>query len=277
MGRIVVGQENSTDIELYYEDHGSGQPVVLVHGFPVDGHSWERQAAVLLDAGYRVIAYDRRGFGRSSQPTTGYEFDTFAADLDRLMTALDLSDVALVGFSMGSGEVARYLARYGSARVSRAAFLAALGTHLLAPAAGVEGVPISVFDGIVDAIHADRFAFLRSFLGDFFNLDETLGSRISQAYVDNVWRVAVSASGYATAAVVHTWHTDFQGDLPKVAVPTLVLHGTGDRILPIDVSGRPLRAALPASTYVELEGAPHGLFETHHAEVSAALLAFLRS
>ena len=277
MSTITVGTENSTPIELYYEDHGEGQPVVLIHGYPLDGHSWEKQSRALLDAGYRVITYDRRGFGQSSQPTTGYDFDTFAADLKTLLDTLDLTDVVLVGFSMGTGEVGRYLGAYGSERVAKAAFLASLEPYLLQADDNPTGVPASVFEGIEQAALNDRFAWFDDFYQNFYNLDENLGSRISEAAVRGSWQVASAASWYASAAVVHTWHTDFRADIEKIDVPALILHGTADRILPIDATGREFAKRLPDARYVEIEGAPHGLLWTHADEVNAALLAFLGS
>jgi peroxiredoxin len=272
---LTVGSENSTDIQLYYEDHGSGQPVVLIHGYPLDGHSWEKQSAELLAAGYRVITYDRRGFGRSSQPTTGYDYDTFAADLKVLLDTLDLTDAVLVGFSMGTGEVARYLGTYGSARVAKAAFLASLEPFLLRTDDNPKGVPQDVFDGIRAAVDADRYAYFTAFYRDFYNTDENLGGRLSEEALRNSWNVAAGSSWYASSAAVPTWTTDFRADIPKVDVPALILHGTADRILPIDATGRPFHQLLPSAEYVEVDGAPHGLLWTHAAEVNEALLAFL--
>ncbi|MDQ0760383.1 alpha/beta fold hydrolase [Streptomyces canus] len=275
MPYITVGDENSAPIELYYEDHGTGQPVVLIHGYPLDGHSWEKQVPVLLEAGHRVITYDRRGFGRSSQPTTGYDYDTFAADLDKVLTSLDLTDAVLVGFSMGTGEVGRYLGTYGSGRVAKAVFLASLEPFLLKTDDNPAGVDQAVFDGILDAVTKDRYAYFDAFYQDFYNLDETLGSRISEAAVRNSWNVAAGASAHASVACVPTWITDFRADVAKIDVPSLIVHGTGDRILPIDSTGRPFHALLPSAEYVEIEGAPHGLLWTYAEEVNAALLDFL--
>ncbi len=272
---ITVGQENSTDIELYYEDHGSGQPVVLIHGYPLDGHSWEKQSAALLAAGYRVITYDRRGFGQSSQPTTGYDYDTFAADLNTVMETLDLRDAVLVGFSMGTGEVGRYLGTYGSERVAKAAFLASLEPYLLKTDDNPTGVDGSVFEGIEKAVTADRYAYFTAFYEDFYNLDENLGTRISEEALRNSWNVAAGSSAYASIAAVATWTTDFRADLAKIDVPALILHGTADRILPIEATGEPFHQALPQAEYVVVEGAPHGLLWTHAQEVTDALLAFL--
>ncbi|MFI1961854.1 alpha/beta fold hydrolase [Streptomyces althioticus] len=272
---ITVGQENSTDIELYYEDHGAGQPVVLIHGYPLDGHSWEKQTRALLAAGYRVITYDRRGFGQSSQPTTGYDYDTFAADLNTVMETLDLRDAVLVGFSMGTGEVGRYLGTYGSERVAKAAFLASLEPYLLKTDENPTGVDGSVFAGIKKAVIEDRYAYFTGFYQDFYNLDENLGTRISEEALRNSWNVAAGSSAYASIAAVATWTTDFRADVAKIDVPALILHGTADRILPIEATGEPFRRALPQAEYVVVEGAPHGLLWTHAQEVTDALLAFL--
>ncbi|WP_431989478.1 alpha/beta fold hydrolase [Streptomyces albogriseolus] len=272
---ITVGQENSTDIELYYEDHGTGQPVVLIHGYPLDGHSWEKQTAALLAAGYRVITYDRRGFGQSGQPTTGYDYDTFAADLNTVMETLDLRDAVLVGFSMGTGEVGRYLGTYGSERVAKAAFLASLEPYLLKTDDNPTGVDGAVFEGIEKAVIADRYAYFTGFYQDFYNLDENLGTRISEEALRNSWNVAAGSSAYASIAAVATWTTDFRADVAKIDVPALILHGTADRILPIESTGEPFHRALPQAEYVVVEGAPHGLLWTHAQEVTDALLAFL--
>ena len=278
MGHIVVGNENSTPIELYYEDQGSGQPVVLIHGYPLNGHSWERQTRELLAAGYRVITYDRRGFGRSSKVGSGYDYDTFAADLNALVEALDLRDVVLVGFSMGTGELARYVARYGHQRVAKLAFLAALEPFLVARDDNPEGVPQEVFDGIESAAEDDRYAWFTQFFADFYNLDENLGSRISQGVVTASWNVAVSSAPVAAHAVVPAWLEDFRTDVEAVrnsGKPALILHGTSDNILPIDATARRFRQALPEAQYIEIDGAPHGLLWTHADEVNAALRSFL--
>ncbi|WP_066300585.1 alpha/beta fold hydrolase [Arthrobacter luteolus] len=276
MGHISVGSENSTSIDLYYEDHGAGQPVVLIHGYPLDGASWEKQTAALLEAGYRVITYDRRGFGKSSKPATGYDYDTFAADLDTILTTLELQDVVLAGFSMGTGEVGRYLGTYGSARIAKAVFLGSLEPYLLQADDNPTGVPQEVFDGLLAAVTADRYAFFTEFFKNFYNADDLLGTpRLSQEVINAGWNLAVSASPVAAAAAQPTWLTDFRQDIPKIDVPALIVHGTADNILPIDATGRQFAKALPSADYVEIEGAPHGLLWTHAAEVNEALLAFL--
>ena len=273
----VTSTATDQTVELYYEDHGSGQPVVLIHGYPLDGHSWEKQTVALLDAGYRVITYDRRGFGRSTKATQGYDYDTFTADLDAVLTTLDLRDVVLVGFSMGTGEVGRYLGTRGSGRVAKAAFLASIEPFLLQTDETPGGLPQDAFDEIAANAQRDRFAWYDEFFQNFYNLDENLGSRISEAAVRGSWQVAAGAAPWAAWEVVPTWHTDLRADIAAIDVPTLILHGTGDRILPIEATGRPFHALLPQATYVEVEGAPHGLLWTHAQEVTAALLEFLAS
>src|SRR5438128_8834400 len=232
MPYVTVGKENSGNIELYYEDHGSGKPVILIHGYPLSGASWEKQMPVLLNAGYRVIAYDRRGFGKSSQPTAGYNYDTFAADLREVITQLKLQDVTLVGFSMGGGEIARYFGKYGSKGVSKAVFIGAVPPFLLKTADNPEGVDGSVFEGIKKAVAADRYAFFTEFFKNFYNTDLYLGKRVSDDVVRASWNVAAGSSGKGSLDCVSTWGTDFRKDLSRIDVPTLVIHGDADRITP---------------------------------------------
>src|SRR5215469_3102914 len=243
MPYVNVGTENSGAIELYYEDHGSGPPVVLIHGYPLSSKAWDKQVPVLLDLGCRVIAYDRRGFGKSSQPTTGYDYDTFAADLNALMDKLDLRDAVLVGFSMGTGEVTRYLGTYGSGRVAKAALLGAIPPFLLKTDDNPEGVDKSVFEQIKAAVIADRPAYFKDFLDNFYNVDVLGGTRISDQAWQNSFIVAVGASAHAAYACVDTWLTDFRADLPKIDVPTLLIHGDADPARAIDpVDRQALRA-----------------------------------
>ena len=274
---VTVGHENSADIEIYYEDHGGGQPVVLIHGYPLNGRSWEKQQRVLLDAGHRVINYDRRGFGNSSQPTIGYDYDTFAADLNALIEHLALDDIVLVGFSMGTGEVTRYLGTYGSRRVSKAALLGAIPPFLLKTDDNPEGVDQSVFDGIRAAVVADRPAYFKAFLDDFYNVDVLGGTRISEQAWQASFNVAVAASPYAADACVPTWLTDFRADLPKIDVPTLLVHGDADRILPFDSTAKRLPGLIADLKLVVVEGGPHNIAWTHPEEVNKALLDFLGS
>jgi non-heme chloroperoxidase len=275
MSVVTVGSQNGSDIDIYFEDHGSGQPVMLIHGYPLSGQSWERQERVLLEAGYRVISYDRRGFGQSSKPTIGYDYDTLAADLSVLIDHLDLTDINLVGFSMGTGEVTRYLGTWGSARVRRAALLGALPPFLLKTDDNPEGVDSEVFDGIKAGILGDRFAYLETFLNDSYNADVLGGSRIS----DQAWHAgfiaALGASAYATHACVDTWLTDFRPDLRRFDVPTLVIHGTDDRILPVRATAERLPGFIEDVRVVTLDRGPHNIAWTHPDEVNAALLTFL--
>ena len=272
---VIVGTENDAPIEIHYEDHGSGHPVVLIHGYPLNGNSWERQERELLANGYRVVTYDRRGFGRSSQPTLGYDYDTFAGDLRALLDHLDLSVVVLVGFSMGTGEVIRYLATYGSRRVRKAALLGAIPPFLLKTDDNPEGVDDQVFADIETAIVADRYVYFENFLNNFYNVDVLGGTRISDRAWQASFNVAVGSSPHATYACVDTWLTDFRADLPKVDVPVLVLHGTEDRILPFEATSARLPELISDCTLVPVEGGPHNIAWTHPEEVNEALLAFL--
>ena len=275
MPRITVGTENSAEIEVHYEDHGSGQPVVLIHGYPLNGASWEKQERALLQAGYRVISYDRRGFGKSSQPTVGYDYDTFAADLNALLEHLDISDVVLVGFSMGTGEVTRYLGTYGSTRVAKAVLMGAIPPFLLKTSDNPDGVDGAVFDEIKAAVLKDRPAYFKDFLDNFYNVDELGGTRISEQAWQNSFIVAVGASPYAAHACVDTWLTDFRDDLPKIDVPTLLIHGDADRILPYAATAARLPELIKDLEFVTVAGGPHNIAWTHPDEVNSALLAFL--
>ena len=275
MSYIAVGKENSSDIKIYYEDHGSGQPVVLIHGYPLSGTSWEKQLPVLLKAGYRVITYDRRGFGKSSQPTSGYDYDTFAEDLHKLVTQLKLRDFTLVGFSMGGGEVARYFGKYGSKGVSKAVIISGIPPYLLKTADNPEGVDASVFDGIQKAVAADRYAFFTGFFQNFYNTDVFLGKRVSEQAVQASWNIAASASAIACLACVPTWHEDFRKDLSRIDVPALVIQGDADRILPITATGLRTAKLIKAPRQVVVKDGPHCIPWTHAEEVNAELLSFL--
>ncbi|MDX6628658.1 MAG: non-heme chloroperoxidase [Gaiellales bacterium] len=274
---VTVGQENSAPIKIHYEDIGAGKPIVLIHGFPLSGRSWEKQVPALLQAGYRVITYDRRGFGDSSQPSFGYDYDTFAQDLHLLITELDLREVVLGGMSMGGGEVARYLAAYGSERVSAAAIISGVPPFLLKTRETPQGLDQSVFDDIQTAIAKDRLAYLTGFLAAFFNTDVLLGKRVSDEVVRDSWNIAAGASPIGTWSCPQTWHTDFRDDLKHIDVPTLVMHGDADRILPIEATGARTHEAIEGSRFLVVEGAPHGLLWTHAEEVNRGLLKFLAS
>jgi non-heme chloroperoxidase len=276
MPYITVGKENSANIDIYYEDFGSGKPVMLIHGFPLSGHSWEKQVADLLAAGYRVITYDRRGFGDSSQPSIGYDYDTFAADLNRLIVELDLRDVALVGFSMGTGEVTRYLSKYGSERVSKAVLLAPVPPFLLKTDDNPEGVDRSVFDKIMAAIVADRPSYLSAFFSDFYNVDVLGGNRISNDAIRLSWQVAAAASAKATLDCVPSWLTDFRDDLPRIDVPTLIVQGDADRILPFSSTGARLPKLIKNSWLEVIPNGPHAINWTHADKLNPILLDFLK-
>jgi non-heme chloroperoxidase len=275
MPRITVGAENGSDIDIHYEDHGSGAPVVLIHGYPLNGQSWEHQERALLESGHRVITYDRRGFGRSSQPTVGYDYDTFAADLNALLDHLGLDNLVLVGFSMGTGEVTRYLSTYGSARVRKAALLGVIPPFLLKTDDNPDGVDAKVFEDIKAAIAGDRYAYFKNFLDNFYNVDVLGGSRISEQAWQASFNVAAGSSPHATYACVDTWLTDFRGDLPKIDVPTLVMHGTEDRILPFEATAARLPGLIKDMRLVTVDGGPHNIAWTHPEIVNSELLKFL--
>jgi non-heme chloroperoxidase len=275
MSYVEVGKENSTSIHLYYEDHGAGQPVVLIHGYPLNSGSWEKQVPVLLNAGYRVIAYDRRGFGKSSQPASGYNYDTFAEDLHHLVQHLKLRDFVLVGFSMGGGEVARYIGKYGSKDVSKSVIIGGIPPYLLKTGDNPEGVDKNVFDGIEKAVKADRYAFFTEFFKNFYNTDVHLGKRVSEQAVQASWNVASIASGIASVACVPTWYEDFRGDLTKIDVPTLVIHGDSDRIVPFSAAGQRTAKLVKGAELVVIKDGPHNVAWTHAEEVNRELVRFL--
>lgn len=275
MSTITVGQENSAPIELYYEDQGSGRPVVLLAGWPFDARSWEPQLHPLLEAGYRVISYDRRGFGRSSAPTVGYDFDTLAADLDEVLRSLDVRDATIVGFSLGTGEVARYIGRFGTDRLRSAVLIESLTPTFAGGPDNPKGVDGAGVAGVQQAILEDRYAWLTGMMDDFLNLDDYRGTRVSEDTVRAMWSAGAGASPYATWACPQGWLEDFRADLERIDVPSLIMHGTADRILSIDGQGRRAHEALPAARYVEIEGGPHIHPVTHTAEVNRELLRFL--
>lgn len=275
MPYVTVGKENAGNIELYYEDHGSGKPVVLIHGYPLSGTSWEKQVPALLNAGYRVITYDRRGFGNSSQPTEGYNYDTFAEDLHKLITHLNLQNFTLVGFSMGGGEIARYFGKYGSKGVSKAVIVGGVPPFLLKTPDNPEGVDASVFEGIQKAVAADRYAFFTEFFKNFYNTDLLLGKRVSEEVLRASWNIAAGASATASRACVPTWHEDFRADVARIEVPTLVIHGDADRIVPISAAGIRTAKLVKGARLQVVNGGPHCITWTHADEVNAGLLSFL--
>jgi pimeloyl-ACP methyl ester carboxylesterase len=275
MPYINVGEENSGAIELYYEDHGAGSPIVLVHGWPLSGRSWERQVPVLVAGGHRIITYDRRGFGESSKPISGYDYDTLAGDLNKLMTKLDLREITLIGFSMGGGEVARYLGTYGSERVSQAVFISAIPPFLLKTSDNPQGVDASVFEDTRKAIAADRLAYISHFLTKFYNVDALRGQLLSDEAVQLSWSIAAGASPTGTMDCVTAWLTDFREDLGRIEIPTLVIHGDADRILPLAATGKRMLEFVKGSRLVVVEGGPHGITWTHAEQVNHELLGFL--
>jgi non-heme chloroperoxidase len=288
MSTVTVGRENSADIEIYYEDHGAGQPVVLIHGYPLSGRAWDRQVPALLEAGYRVITYDRRGFGKSSQPAAGYDYDTFAADLHALLDHLDLRDAVLAGHSMGTGEVTRYLASYGSGehhalqlghhqpRVAKGVLISPIPPYLLQTEDNPDGVPQSLFDGFAAAAAADTPAWMKGFLDNFYNAGTLRGTLVSDQAWQASWNLAVTASALAAVACVGTWTTDFRADLPQIDVPILVIQGDADQVLPLDKTGKKLPGLIRDVELTVIEGGPHAIPWTHADQVNAALLDFLR-
>jgi non-heme chloroperoxidase len=272
---VTAGRENSAAIRIYYEDHGSGPPVVLVHGYALNGHSWEKQEAALLAAGHRVITYDRRGCGASSRPSTGYDFDTLAADLHVLLRSLDLRGVVLAGFAMGTGEVARYLAAHGPARVRAAVLVAPLLPFLLKTDDNPDGIDRGVFEGLAARIAADRPAAMKDFLDRSYNVDLLGGSRVSDQAWQNSFYVAISASAHAALGCVTACREDFRGDLATISIPVLVIHGDQDRILPYEATGSRLPALLENIRSTVIAGGPHAITWTHADEVNQALLDFI--
>ena len=275
MPYVDVGTENSGAIELYYEDHGSGPPVVLIHGYPLSGRAWDKQVPVLLDMGRRVITYDRRGFGKSSQPTTGYDYDVFAADLNALMEKLDLRDAVIVGHSMGTGEVTRYLGVYGSARVAKGVLVSPIPPFLLQTSDNPEGLPASLFEGFIESARADTPAWMKGFLDNFYNMDVLGGKLVSDQAFQASFSLATAASGTAAVARIPTWETDFRGDVAKIEVPMLVIQGDADRILPFDKTGKRLPGLIKDVKLVAIEGGPHAIAWTHADQVNRALYQFL--
>ena len=275
MAMLHAGTENDAPIELHYEDVGTGSPVVLIHGWPLSGRSWESQVPALVEAGRRVVTYDRRGFGDSSQPWGGYDYDTFAADLDVLLQHLDLREVALVGFSMGGGEVVRYIARYGTDRVAKAVLAAAVPPYLYKsddnPEGGLDDATIAAFQ---EGVRTDRLAFLDEFTTNFFSAGGQL--KVSEPQREYARDIAASASPKGTLDCIAAFaRTDFRADLEKITVPTLVIHGDSDAIVPFEVSGRRSAEAIANAELVVVKGAPHGFNASHADEFNGHLLRFL--
>lgn len=276
MAFLTVAQENSQDIKLHFEDHGEGDILLLIHGYPFSGTAWEKVEALLLEEGFRVITYDRRGFGLSSKPSLGYDYDTFAADLDSLLTQLNLYDVTLVGHSMGSGEITRYLSKYGAERVKNAIFVSPIPPFILKTEDNQTGVDQSVFDGFKKAIETDRYAFITEFLKNFYNTDDVVGKPLSNEKIRADFILASSASPIAFLKCVDTWLTDFRDDLPKITVPSLIIQGDMDRILPLDKTGKLMSEKIKAELKV-VAGGSHGIPWTHADQIFDDILEFLES
>jgi pimeloyl-ACP methyl ester carboxylesterase len=274
---VTVGEENSSKIELYYEDLGAGSPVILLAGYPLTGTAWEKQIPALIAAGHRVITLDRRGFGRSSRPSVGYDFDTLAGDLDALVNHLRLTEVSLVGWSMGTGEIIRYIGKYGVSRVRKIALLGTMGPFWLKTADNPDGAEAGMFEGFQTAMRADRPATMLNIIKNARNHDVLGGTLVSDEAINEAWNVAVTASPIAAVECLGAWMTDFGADVPKITVPTLIVHaGDTDRVLPPDISSRKLVKLISGARLVEIEGGPHDILWTHPDEVNEALVAFLR-
>jgi non-heme chloroperoxidase len=277
MPYVNVGKENSGSVELYYEDHGSGPPVVLIHGYPLSGRAWDKQLPVLLDAGRRVIVYDRRGFGKSSQPAVGYDYDTFASDLAALMDKLDLRDAIIVGHSMGTGEVTRYLGAHGSSRVAKGVLVSPIPPFLRQADDNPEGLPASLFDGFVKEAEADIPAWMKGFLDNFYNFDQLRGTLVSDQAYQSSFSLALAMSAIAAVACIPTWETDFRADLAKIDVPIMVIDGDADRVLPYEKTGKRLPGLIKEMELVTIEGGPHAIAWTHASQVNDALLRFVKA
>lgn len=276
MPYVNVGIEKGNDIKLSYADYGEGKPVVLIHGWPLSHRMWEKQIAALTEAGHRVIAYDRRGFGESYKPWGGHEYDTLAADLHTILEELNLQDATLVGFSMGGGEVARYIATYGTERVAKAVLMSSVTPYLLKSDDNPDGVDRSVFDDMIAGIQKDRPEFLENFSKAFFNWDTDGKDLLSKAALRHAWDIAVWANPKATIDCVKAFsETDFRQDLTKFDIPTLVLHGDADQTVPFEVSGKRAHELIDGSELVVIEGGAHGLTYTQPEKVNQALLDFI--
>lgn len=275
MHYIEVGKENAATIDLHYQDYGTGKPAILLHGWPLSEASWENQIPVLLANGYRVIAYGRRGFGESSKPATGYNYDTFADDLHHIITKLNLKDITLIGFSMGTGEVARYISTYGDERIEKAVFISGILPALVKAENNPEGIDKQIFDDMIKECIEDRPEFMHGFLSDFYSHSIVGRKAVSDEMIRYSWTLAMQASKLATINCIDSWGEDFRDDIKKIKVPSLVIHGSGDKITPIKVCGKRLKEMLPGCEYLEIDGGPHGLLASHAEEVNAALVRFL--
>ncbi len=276
MGTIETKDgQHGQPVKIHYCDWGEGKPVILIHGWPSTSQMWEYQLAEIAGAGFRAIAYDRRGFGHSSVPFQAYDYDSLASDLNALIEGLDLNEVTLVGFSMGGGEVVRYLSRYGAARVSKVVLISAVTPFLAKTADNPDGVPTEVFDQITEGLKKDRPGFLDGFGKDFFGVS-MLNHPVSTPFLEHFRTLSTLSSAHATLECAAAFaYTDFRQDLPTVTVPTLIIHGDADKTVPIEASGNRTAAAIPHAQYIVYEGAPHGLFYTHKDRLNADLIRFI--
>ena len=275
MAFVVNEKDAQNSTKIFYEDNGQGKALLFIHGWPLNGDQWEYQVGPLLEAGYRCITYDRRGFGRSDRPSTGYDYITFAADLKAVIDATGAKDITLVGFSMGGGEIAKYFSEFGGAKVSKVVLISSILPFMLLTEDNQDGVPQKVFDEMAEAIKNDRPAFLESFTKDFSNVG-LLKSPVSEAYMQQSINVAMQASGVATLKAANSFATtDFRSDLAHIKVPCLIIHGTADKIVPIEKSSDRTSAMMPSATYKKYDGEPHGLFYTSRNELVQDLIAFV--
>lgn len=273
MAYVRVGMENKYPLELHFTDRGAGEPVILIHGYPFSGAAWECQERALIDAGYRCITYDRRGFGESSKPSIGYDYNTFAQDLDTIIRELDLKNVTLIGHSMGTGEIARYISRYGSENIVRAIMVSPIPPFLLKTNDNQTGVDQKVFDGYKENILKDRYAFMTTFLKNFYGNGMMTSDGVSNEKLQADFNLGVSSGAAAFLKCVDTWIEDFRDDVTKIDIPLLIIHGDADKILPIDSTARVLVKTV--GELVEITGGSHGISWTHAEEVNRAILDFL--
>lgn len=270
-----ITKNDNQNVELYYEDFGSGQPLILIHGWPLSGKSWEMQIPVLLDLGYRVITYDRRGFGKSSPTADGYDYDSLAKDLHELISQLELKNVILFGFSMGGGEVVRYLTNYGSENVDKVALISSIIPLVKQKEDNPDGVPQEKLDTIMESLKTDRVTFLESFHKDFYSYG-LLSQSVSQKQLDYDWSIASCASPIATIKCAESWaNTDFRPELVNVKVRTLIVHGDNDKVVPIETAGKQAAQGIANNEFMIIEGAPHGLNVTHADELNTIITGFL--
>lgn len=274
---FISNTKAKEQVDIFYEDYGSGQPVILIHGWPLSRKSWEQQVWKIVEEGYRCISYDRRGFGTSSAPWGEYDYSALASDLNAIIEELDLKDAIIVGFSMGGGEVVRYLTEYGSSRIAKAALISSIVPLVKHKSDNPDGVPEEALDGIIDALQKDRVGFLKEFSKGFYNYEDNKDNRVSRAQLDYDFNIASFASPRATIQAALAWmHTDFRPELKNVTVPTLIVHGDADATVPFETSAKQAAEGIKYSTLEVIKGAPHGLNITHPEELNEILISFLK-